>query len=246
MTPHTYLLADKTVNPEWRKVDDYLEPLLCPTGVGEAQEAEAFQRTLESHGQKDIPAINVSPLQGMYLYNTALSIGIPRGSIKILEVGTLAGYSTLWLAKAAKEIGNNSKVITLEYAEKHARVARDNIASAGFGEDLVQVIVGDAKETINTLVDQGEQFDLIFIDADKPSYPEYWKATMKMVKKGSMIIGDNVVRQGRIADPANKDENVIGVRAFMDLAAKEPNVTTTVMSTVNGKGWDGFTVSVVH
>lgn len=91
MTPHTYLLADKTVNPEWRKVDDYLEPLLCPTGVGEAQEAEAFQRTLESHGQKDIPAINVSPLQGMYLYNTALSIGIPRGSIKILEVGTLAG-----------------------------------------------------------------------------------------------------------------------------------------------------------
>lgn len=91
MAPHSYLLADKTVNPEWRKVDDYLEPLLCPTGVGEAQEADAFQRTLESHGQKGIPAINVSPLQGMYLYNTALSIGIPRGSIRILEVGTLAG-----------------------------------------------------------------------------------------------------------------------------------------------------------
>lgn len=95
MAPHSYLLADKTVDPAWRKVDDYLEPLLCPTGEGNAQEAEAFQRTLESHGKEGIPAINVSPLQGMYLYNTALSIGIPRGSIRILEVGTLAGCESL-------------------------------------------------------------------------------------------------------------------------------------------------------
>lgn len=94
MAPHSYLLADKTVDPAWRKVDDYLEPLLCPTATGSltsSREADAFQQTLESHGQKGIPAINVSPLQGMYLYNTALSIGIPRGGIRILEVGTLAG-----------------------------------------------------------------------------------------------------------------------------------------------------------
>lgn len=92
MSGHQYLLADKTVDPAWRKVDDYLEPLLCPTGAGSsAQEAEAFQRTLQSHGKEGIPAINVSPLQGMYLYNTALSIGLARGSIRILEVGTLAG-----------------------------------------------------------------------------------------------------------------------------------------------------------
>jgi predicted O-methyltransferase YrrM len=189
MASHEYLLVDKTVDPAWRKVDDYLEPLLCPTGTGSStQEADAFQRTLESHGKEGIPAINVSPLQGMYLYNTALSIGLARGSIRILEVGTLAGCklitidsrlvyliilvytdSTLWLAKAAKQVGSDSKVISLEYSDKHAKVARRNIASAGFREELVQVITGDARKTINDLLEQGEKYDLFFIDADKTS-----------------------------------------------------------------------------
>jgi predicted O-methyltransferase YrrM len=180
-----------------------------------------------------LPAINVAPNQGKFLQLLALI----NGARRILEVGTLGGYSTIWLARALPRDG---RLVTLELDPKHAEVARSNFARAGL-DDLIDVHVGLAAETLNQLIaDKTEPFDFIFIDADKASIPIYSTAALKLSHLGSVIVVDNVVRNGAVADTASTDENVQGVQRFLKMAADEPRVDATAVQTVGSKGYDGF------
>lgn len=207
----------------WTRVDDHLTAaLLAPDPVLEA--------ALEASRAAGLPAINVAPNQGKMLQLLAEMAGAKR----ILEVGTLGGYSTIWLARALPPGGS---LVTLEYEPKHAEVARANLAHAGLS-DRVEVIVGPAVESLPTL--EGP-FDFTFIDADKPSNPDYFAWALKLSKPGSVIVVDNVVRAGAVADRPN-DPAVKGVRKMHEMIAAEPRVTATAVQTVGSKGWDGFTL----
>ncbi|KAL7007020.1 hypothetical protein EMMF5_003246 [Cystobasidiomycetes sp. EMM_F5] len=187
---------DRHVNPAWEHTDAFLQDLFI-------RPDDALESALQSHKSEDMPAINVSPLNGTLLYQLA-SMQSQMGSrpVNILEIGTLAGYSTIFLGRAAKESGG--RVTTLEYVDKHAQVARRNLEKAGL-QDTVDVLVGDARELVQGLITDGKIYDFIFIDADKESYCDYWRAALKLSKKGTLIIADNVIRQGGIADPDNQD-----------------------------------------
>lgn len=224
----------KDVEPGWAATEQYLENLFLKPD-------EALQVAHESHKTEDIPCINVPPLNGQLLFNLALARGTDK-PLNILEIGTLAGYSTIWLAKAAKLSGG--KVTTLEYESRHAEVARQNIERAGLLSH-VELIVGDAHANLPMMVVEGRSYGMVFIDADKPGYCDYLEQALKMSTKGTLIIADNIIRAGKIADPNNREENVQGVRNFLEMAAKEPRLSTSAVQTVNEKGWDGFTVSVV-
>jgi predicted O-methyltransferase YrrM len=164
------------------------------------------------------------------------------GARNILEIGTLGGYSTIWLARGMVSEGS---LITLEANPKHAEVARLNIARAGF-TDRVEVRVGPARDTLSQLAAEGHRpFDLIFIDADKESYPEYLAWALKLARPGTLIIADNVIRDGKILDPADIDPRVQGARRFNQLLAEEPRVKATVIQTVGGKGHDGMAIAIV-
>ncbi len=191
-----------------------------------------------------LPPIAVSPAQGKLLHLLARL----QGTRRILELGTLGGYSTIWLARALPADG---KLVTLEASPRHAEVARANIDRAELAAK-VEVIVGPAQETLPRLAAEGAgPFDLIFIDADKQSYPEYLERTLEMSRIGTLIIGDNVVRAGAILDPDGDDpkhpgEGIIqGVRRFYELLAEEPRVDATVIQTVGVKGHDGFALALV-
>jgi predicted O-methyltransferase YrrM len=215
----------------WTKVDAYIEEML----VGEDEALMEARRASEGAG---LPAIAVTPGQGKLLMLMAQMIG----ARKILEVGTLGGYSTIWLARALPEGG---RVITLEYEEKHAAVARKNIARAGLSE-VVELQVGDARETMPRLLAEGRApFDLIFIDANKDGCPNYFKWSVEMSRKGSVIIVDNVVRDGAVIDPGSKDPNIQGIRRFNEMAGVEPGVSATALQTVGSKGYDGFAVMLL-
>ena len=194
-------------------------------------------------GQKDaaaagLPAISVSKAQGKMLSLYATMIGARR----ILEIGTLAGYSTMWLGWALPVGG---KIVTLEYDPKHAKVAQANLARAGLAES-VDIRVGKALETLPKLAAENQApFDMFFIDANKDAIPEYFQWALKLGRKGSLIIVDNVVRGGKILDAASTDANVQGVRRFYDMLAKEPRVSATAIQTVGSKGYDGFALAVV-
>jgi predicted O-methyltransferase YrrM len=165
-----------------------------------------------------------------------------QGARNILEIGTLGAYSTIWLARALPADGH---LITLEYDPKHAEVARANIARAGLA-NLVELRLGSALETLPRLVAEGAgPFDLIFIDADKPGYPDYFKWALKLSRRGSVIVADNVVRDGEVIDPASDDPRVQGMRRFNELLAAEPRVSATEIQTVGSKGYDGFALAVV-
>jgi predicted O-methyltransferase YrrM len=216
---------------QWTAVDRYLTDLLVPPDPA----IDAALRTSAEHG---LPAINVAPNQGKLLHLLALTMGARN----ILEIVTLGGYSTLWLARALPAGG---KLITLEADAKHATVARSNIARAELS-DRVELILGRAIDTLPKLEhDRRGPFDLIFIDADKPSVPDYFTWSLKLSRVGTVIIVDNVVREGKVVDAASKDASVQGVRRFMEMLAREPRVRATALQTVGAKGYDGFAIARV-
>ena len=208
-------------DPAWTDVDRFLTDLLLPADP-------ALEAALADSQAAGLPAINVAPNQGKLLMLLAQLAGARR----ILEIGALGGYSTIWLARALPADG---RLVTLEYSPKHAEVARRNIARAGFAGQ-VEVKVGAAIESLPTL--EGP-FDFVFIDADKPSYPDYFRWALRLARPGTVIVADNVVRAGKVADP-DGDANAEGVWRMMQLAAEEPRVDATAVQTVGAKGWDGF------
>ncbi|KFL52584.1 methyltransferase [Burkholderia pyrrocinia] len=216
---------------QWNQVDAYFSATLVPSD-------DALDAALAASNAAGLPAINVAPNQGKLLQLLATI----RGARRILEVGTLGGYSTIWLARALPPGGT---LVTLELNPEHAKVATRNIARAGFAE-VVSVIVGNAKDSLARLVDAGDApFDFIFIDADKDNNPVYLDAALKLSRPGTVIVVDNVVRGGRVADPDNREPDVVGVREGFARLAAEPKLTTTAVQTVGQKGWDGFSISIV-
>ncbi len=186
-----------------------------------------------------LPDIAVSPVLGKYLYLMAKLTGARR----ILEIGTLGGYSTTWLARALPEDGH---VVTLEYEPKHAGVARANLDRAAVGP-WVEIIVGEALASLSELDDRGEPpFDMVFIDADKENYPGYLDWSIKLCRPGALIIADNVVRNGRVLDATSNDSMVQGVQAFNDALAKDSRVEAVVTQMVGQKGHDGIAIAMVR
>jgi predicted O-methyltransferase YrrM len=215
----------------WAWVDDYLEGAL---NAGDAE----LDACLEANARGELPSIDVSPLQGKLLFLIAQI----QGARRILEIGTLGGYSTIWLARALPADG---RLTTLELNPKHASVARSNIERAGLA-GKVEVVEGPASESLARLLDDGRgPFDLIFIDADKTGYPDYLRRALKLARPGTVIIGDNVVRRGMVADGECADANVRGAREFVELAGAEAGLSATVVQTVGRKGYDGFLIARV-
>jgi predicted O-methyltransferase YrrM len=199
----------------------------------------ALDEALARNAAEGLPAIDVSPAQGKLLHILARSIGAWR----ILEVGTLGGYSTIWLARALPDHG---VLVTLEIDPHHAEVARANLDAAGVG-DKVEIRVGPAVEMLTRMEAEGEgPFDLVFIDADKPNNVAYLKAALAIARPGSLIIVDNVVREGRVTDASSTDAAILGTRVLFDVIAAEPRLTATAIQTVGAKGWDGFMIAVVN
>src|SRR5215831_9295140 len=209
----------------WTKVDAYFSGMI--------REDRALKAALKDCKKAKLPPIGVAANQGKMLMLMAQMIG----ARKILEVGTLGGYSTIWLARGLSEGG---KLITLESQNKHADVARKNVARAGL-DGVVDVRVGDAKETMPELLRIGAgPFDLIFLDADKEGYPLYFEWSLKLSRKGTVIIADNVVRQGEVINTRTKDPSVPGMRKFNKAVSRENRVSATAIQTVGTKGHDGF------
>ena len=216
---------------QWTEVDRYITDLFVPRDA-------ALDRVLDASTAAGLPPINVAPNQGKLL----LVLARVLGARTILEIGTLGGYSTIWLARALPVDG---RLITLETDPTHAGVARANIAHAGLA-DVVDLRLGPALDTLPQLAAEGRgPFDLIFIDADKPSYPEYLPWALELSRRGSLIVADNVVRDGAVVDEASADPRVQGVRRFNALLAAEPRVCATVIQTVGSKGYDGFAIALV-
>ncbi|MFF1874385.1 O-methyltransferase [Streptomyces sp. CB03911] len=217
---------------QWDAVDDYFAETL----IGHDPVLEAATAAADEAG---LPHIAVAPNQGKLLHLLALT----QGARRILEVGTLGGYSAIWLARALPADGT---LITLEIDPKHAEVARRNLERAGLGE-VAEVRLGPAADSLAALEADGvDPFDLVFIDADKPGNPEYFARALKLTAPGSLIIVDNVVRGGAVADADSADRSVIGTRALHDLIAAEPRVSATSVQTVGAKGYDGFTLARVQ
>ncbi len=216
---------------QWYTVDAYFNSLFAP-------EDAALEETLQSTVEAQMPLINVAPNQGKLLQVLAHTVGARR----ILEIGTLAGYSTIWMARALPADG---RLITLELQPDYAAIARANIVRAGLG-DLVDIRVGPAIETLPVLAAEQHVFDLVFIDADKESTPAYLEWALKMVRVGSLIVIDNVVRDGAVADPHSPDGRVQGIRRGLELLAQTPGVTATALQTVGIKGYDGLAIGVVN
>jgi predicted O-methyltransferase YrrM len=224
-------MSVSTSNEQWTAVDRYITDLLVPPDP-------ALDAALQASAAAGLPAINVAPNQGKFL----MLLAQIQGARNILEVGTLGAYSTIWLARALPADGH---LITLEADPKHAEVARANIARAGLAQ-VVELRLGPALETLPRLAAEGAgPFDLIFIDADKPGYPDYFRWALKLSRRGSVIIADNVVRDGAVIDPASDDPRVQGMRRFNELLAAEPRVSATEIQTVGSKGYDGFALALV-
>jgi predicted O-methyltransferase YrrM len=214
----------------WRAVDEYVAGLLAPHD-------EALDAALRASGEAGLPAIQVSPPQGKLLQVLALALRARR----VLELGTLGGYSTIWLGRALPADG---RLITLESSPEHAEVARESIARAGLAE-IVELRVEAALDTLALLEAEGEgPFDLVFIDADKVNTPRYFAWALGHVRGGGLIIADNVVRGGALADADSEDPAIQAQRRFHEMLATEPRVSATTIQTVGGKGYDGFTIAL--
>jgi predicted O-methyltransferase YrrM len=215
----------------WKQVDAYFSDLLTPPD-------EVLTAALAANKKAGLPPIDVTPLQGKFLeFLVRIS-----GAHRILEIGTLGGYSTIWLARGLPADG---RIVSLELVPLHAEVARANLSRAG-ALHQVDLRVGPAIESLQALSESGcAPFDLIFIDADKQSYPEYLQLALKLSRPGTVIIADNVVRNGRVADAQCPDANVQGVRRFTEMLAADNRVSTTVLQTVGTKGYDGFALALV-
>ena len=215
---------------DWAKVDDYI--------VGKLLGAERLAEVLEANSEAGLPAIDVSPAQGKLLYLLAKATAARR----ILEIGTLGGYSTIWLAQA---LGPGGRLVTLEVDPRHAEVARRNLDTAGVGE-RVDVRVGPAITSLAALADEpAAPFDFVFIDADKEHNADYVTAAIGLARPGALIVVDNVVREGRILDDRSTDPSIKGTRRLYDLLANEPRLEATAIQTVGAKKWDGMIVGVV-
>lgn len=221
----------KKAKDVWKRVDQYFaDGLIAPS--------ESFNAAIEANRAAKLPAIDVTPLQGRFLELLVRATGARR----VLEIGTLGAYSTLWLARVLPVDGI---VVTLELEERHAEVARENLKNAGLA-NRVDLRVAPALETLESLThEHADPFDFIFIDADKAGYPEYLRWSMKLSRPGTLIVADNVVRDGKVIDPHDSDPNIRGVRQFTDLLAAEPRLSATVLQTVGNKGYDGFAIAVV-
>ncbi|MCI1680339.1 MAG: O-methyltransferase [Ewingella americana] len=217
------------MSEKWQQVDSYIVDKL----VGSDDTLDAI---LQNNARAGLPAHDVAPNQGKLLALFAQMVGAKR----ILEIGTLGAYSTVWLARALPEGG---EVVTLEADQHHAQVARQNIELAGL-QSRIKLRQGPALDTLPALIDSGP-FDMIFIDADKPNNPHYLQWALKLSRPGTLIIGDNVVRDGEVVNPASDDDRVQGVRSFFDLIAEEPRLSATALQTVGSKGWDGFLLARV-
>jgi predicted O-methyltransferase YrrM len=200
-------------------------------------EDDALTAAREAGAAAGMPAIEVSAQHGKLLFLLATATRATR----VLEIGTLAGYSTIQLARA---VGPGGHVVTLEYEPKHAEVARENLARAGV-DDRVQVIVGAALDTLPSVADREEPFDLIFIDADKENNVAYLEWAIKLGVPGSIIVVDNIARNGRVLDPGPDDLQARAVRDTLEMMGENPRLEAAAIQTVGTKGWDGFAVAIV-
>ena len=211
---------------QWSAVDDYFNGLLSPPDP-------ALEAALAASAAAGLPHIHVAANQGKLLMLLAQSLGARR----ILEIGTLGGYSTIWLGRALPADG---RLISLELEPKHAETARANLARAGLSA-VAEVRQGPAIDSLPQIAAEGgAPFDFVFIDADKPSNADYFDWALKLARPGALIVVDNVVRRGGVADPASTDASVLGVRRLTERVAKEPRVDATALQTVGDKGWDGL------
>jgi predicted O-methyltransferase YrrM len=221
-----------TADSRWVDVDKYVN------GVVSADD-EALSAAMKASEAAGLPAISVTPQQGKFLHTLARSIG----SRAILEIGTLGGYSTIWLARA---VAPGGLVTTIEADPKHVEVARANIARAGIAR-LVDLRVGRAQEVLPQLeAERAGPFDFVFIDADKPSTTEYFNWALKLTRQGSLIFVDNVVRNGGLGEAATSDADALGMRRFVEALGQDRRVTASVIQTVCSKGYDGFALALVN
>jgi predicted O-methyltransferase YrrM len=195
----------------------------------------ALTAALQASDAAGLPSIAVSAQQGKFLSVLTAAVQARR----VLEIGTLGGFSTIWLARGA---GPEGRVVTLEYEPKHAEVARANVERAGLG-DRVEILVGAALDTLPTL--SGGAYDLIFIDADKENYPAYLDWAVRLARPGSVIVADNVIRDGKILDPDSGDDRVRATRKTLQLMGEHPRLDAAVIQTVGAKHWDGFAIALV-
>jgi predicted O-methyltransferase YrrM len=212
----------------WTAVDDYLNDLIVRPDA-------ALDAALEASAAGGLPQIAVSAPQGKLLHLLARAMGARN----ILEIGTLGGYSAIWLARALPPGG---RLISLEYSPKHAEVARANIGRAGLAE-VAEVRVGRGLDLMRSL---SGPIDLFFIDADKEGYPDYFRACLELARPGSVMVFDNVVRDGKVIDPKSRDSMVQAVRRLYEDIAAEPRVSATSIQTVGSKGYDGFCMAIVN
>jgi predicted O-methyltransferase YrrM len=216
----------------WTSVDRYITDMLVPADP-------KLEAALSASSEAGLPPIAVAPNQGKLL----LILAQAMGARSILEIGSLGGYSTIWLARALPAGG---RLITLEADAKHAEIARANIARAGL-DGIVELRQGKALETLPVLAAEGHgPFDFVFIDADKGNYPGYLEWALKLSRPGTLIIADNVVRDGAVIDAANPDPAVQGVRRMNEIIALEPRLSATAIQTVGSKGYDGFAIAIVR
>jgi predicted O-methyltransferase YrrM len=215
----------------WQFVDSYMTERLR---IGD----EGLDAALANNRQKGLPAIDVSPTQGKLLTLLARM----KGAKRVLEIGTLGGYSTICLAQGLSDTG---KIVTLEYEPKHAACAKENIAFAGYA-DQVDIIVGPALESLPILHQQQQTFDFIFIDADKPNNPHYVKWALQLASPGAVLVADNVIRDGEVLNAHSTDPRVQGIRTFVELLEQEERIEATAIQTVGEKGYDGFILGIVR
>jgi predicted O-methyltransferase YrrM len=215
----------------WNSVDQFLTDTLVHPD-------QALDAAVKANTTGGLPAIDVAPNQGKLLYLLARI----QGATRILEVGTLGGYSTIWMARA---LPSNGRLVTLELDPKHAAVAAANIEKAGLSS-LVDLWVGPALESLARLhADKPAPFDLIFLDADKPNNPAYLEWAIQLSRPGTIIIGDNVIRDGAILNPNDPDPRVSGTRTFLERLGSHPRLEATALQTVGSKGYDGFAIAIV-
>jgi predicted O-methyltransferase YrrM len=223
-----------TDEQRWTTVDRYLGATLLPADP-------VLDSVLTANAEAGLPPIDVSPLLGKLLYLLARAVS----ANSVLEIGTLGGYSTIWLARA---VAPGGRVVTLEVDQERAAVARGNLRRAGLA-DAVEIRVGRALDTLPQLAagaaDSGAPFDFIFVDADKPSMPQYVEWALRLSRPGTLILCDNIVRGGAVADPDSGDASVIGARSCIDMLAADPRVSATAIQTVGSKGHDGFALALV-
>jgi predicted O-methyltransferase YrrM len=215
----------------WAAVDDFFTQHLHPAD-------DALDAAMETSVAEGLPPISVTPPQGKLLHLLARICNARR----ILEIGTLGAYSTIWMARALPRDG---KLITLEIDEHHAAVARRNLERAGLA-DRVEIRLGAASDTLATMSAEGEApFDFVFVDADKASSDVYFDAALRLSRDGTVIVVDNVVRDGKVSDADSDDPDIQGIRRMTERLASEPRVTATAIQTVGGKSYDGFLLAIV-